>query len=326
MNFANNKIGERQESLKCFCGDDHPTHANRSLQKRTVAFLHDYACRNWGSTVLRSKQLAEFLGEFDPGITVWYGSIQEYTGTKPDAIILSKTALSLNQSYDTMLDFARGGTKIMVDLVDGDPTLAKRGEQVVDAYICASLSEFEFRTNQDQEAFFVAHHVDSRIPTIDPAEGNQFRVGYAGRIDNAQWLEVLPISVHDVDTSDFSIGTQELVRFLRGITHHYSIRRHQPWDGFKPGTKPFLAAHFGSVFIGSLADRESMLLLGHEYPYLSKSSNLEDVTEIISLAKRTFQSQLHSSALDRMHYLRKLSCRAKVSLDLHSAISRVLGA
>jgi hypothetical protein len=252
------------------------------------------------------------------------GSIQDHQPGAADLVILSKTAVAVEKSTEIVSKMSELQTKILVDLVDGSPGLVEPIAHQVDAYICASLSEHEYRKKKNEDAFLVHHHVDSRIAHRHNSSSKKFSVGYAGRVENAQWLETLPLSVHAVDSSDFSSGTRKVERFLREFTHHYSVRKYQAWDGFKPGTKAFLAAHLGAVFIGSSEDYESQLLLGGDYPYLSTSSNAEDVKRVFELARVTFGTEMHRVAQRKMEILRRLSCRASVTLALHSAITTVL--
>jgi hypothetical protein len=251
-------------------------------------------------------------------------SIQGYKGKHPDIAILSKTAITLDQSGHLISRMSRDGTKIVVDIVDGHPDITKNFETPIDAYICASASEYNYRIIKKEQSFLVHHHVDSRIPSIKPSSRKDFNAGYAGKSENALWIKDLPISILEVDTSDFSKGNTEFVRFLNKLTHHYSVRQYQDWDGFKPGTKLFLASHFGASFIGSKDDQESQILLGHEYPYTADSSSLRDVTSILEFAESTYGTEVHQKALLHMAHLRELSCRANVASALHEALATIV--
>jgi hypothetical protein len=253
------------------------------------------------------------------------GSIQNHKPGSADLVILSKTAVAIEKSTEIVSKMSELQTRILVDLVDGSPALVEPIAHQVNAYICSSISEHEYRKQKNQDAFLVHHHVDSRIAHRHTSRSKKFSVGYAGRVENTLWLDALPLSVHPVDTGDFSRGSRQLEQFLKKFTHHYSVRKYQAWDGFKPGTKAFLAAHLGAVFIGSLEDDESRLLLGGDYPYLSASSNVEDVKRVFELARMTFGRDLHRAAQRKMETLRRLSCRARVTLDLHAAITTVMG-
>jgi hypothetical protein len=64
----------------------------------------------------------------------------------------------------------------------------------------------------------------------------------------------------------------------------------------------------GAVFIGSRSDEEVALLLGHEYPYLSKDSGYQEAEKTLDFARETFLGEPWKVAGEAMVEARKESC------------------
>ena len=319
---------DKQTALpECQCSQNHPCHVpedpitNRILQVRFV--WRGYA-KAWGSAILRSHQLAQMLGLFDSKINAKSVSIAALgaAGEPVDVVVLHKTALEFRFLDRVLKRLKREGATIILDLVDGDPRKSKWVEPQIDAYMCASHSEFSYRRQRGQKATFVAHQLNSMFKQTPP-EQTSFKVGYVGSPLNALHLHELSIPSR---TPGFSLQPEErddLLSFLTSLTHHYSVRNYLPNDGFKPGLKIYMAAHFGATFIGSRDDPESLALLGHDYPYLSADSSLDEVKKTIALAQKSFGGELHQIARQRLDNLRSEFCSARVMGVLQQMIWKV---
>ena len=89
---------------------------------------------------------------------------------------------------------------------------------------------------------------------------------------------------------------------------------------FKPPTKVFLAARLGSVFIGSRADEEVALLLGNDYPYLSRDSSYQEVQKVIEFARESFLDAAWIRAKSAMEEARQECCDDAIAERLLSIV------
>ena len=118
MDLFGSFFGSTRNSVACSCDLDHPNVSSSRLEGTRVSFLFDEACRTWGSTYLRSFQLATFLRLVDPSLRVEVGSIQDHQPGSADLVILSKTAVAFETTPEAVSNMSELQTKILVDLVD----------------------------------------------------------------------------------------------------------------------------------------------------------------------------------------------------------------
>lgn len=207
-----------------------------------------------------------------------------------------------------------GGNRVFVDVVDGFPVPGL--EKHIDAFLCASRSEFEHRLSMGVPAVELLHQVDTRFGS-QPFGRSDFTLGYLGGNDGSVHLSGIPnISTHFTGLSMSSREARNASRAVARWSHHYSVRTF-PGDGVhKPATKVFLAARFGAVFLGSRDDNESLLILGPDYPYLARTSALHDVQELLSYAEETFGGPAWEAAVGVMGSLREISCDISIARTL----------
>lgn len=237
-----------------------------------------------------------------------------------DVIVASKTCAKVPGAEKFFRRESRRKTTILYDLVDGNPRSTRKLDSYISGFICSSPSEFAFRQEENQPAFMVHHHVDQRLHATRSTT-SEFSVGYAGAPYNSRHLEQISIDVFDTSLLREDPGLVRLSAFLDTHSHHYSVREPEKRKIFKPSLKAFIASFYSKAFIGSREDDESLAVLGDDYPYLSRSSSLSDVTEIIEYARETFLTDIHSEALAKMDEIRPLYCPASVVESLHSAIA-----
>lgn len=317
-------------SVRCDCSLGHPVVSDRALSSKdsfTIRFVWATEAINWGSTWVRSHQLAAMLQSFDKSLDVASLSTGAMAKSRitPDAVVLHKSALRFPGLPNLLRRFKRNGARVYMDLVDGNPTSGERIHHLVDHFICASHSEFAHRQLKLQSSTLVPHHVDHRFP---PYHGlhDAFRVGFSGLPLNALHLNELHIETFDSSATQFGADFEKLRAFLNGLSHHYSVRHYQDYDGFKPGLKIYIAAHMGAAFIGSRQDPETLAVLGDDYPYLADDSSLGSVKKTLLRAESTFLSPLHSKALAALNKLRSEFCPAFVVATLHNALKDGAGA
>lgn len=309
--------------VRCFCDLQHELSAQSTREKGlSVAFVFMNAARNFGSVQVRSRELARLLDTFSPDLSVDSIPLEYYRGGA-DVIVASKTIVKVPGVERFLRREKKSGAVVLFDLVDGSPRSTRKIDRYIDAYLCSSHKEFEFREELGQKAFFIPHNVDERME-IRNETPSQFRVGYSGAPRNAQHLEELDITTYDSSSTNVGSDFDRLDHFLAEISHHYSVRQDEKRLVFKPGLKIYIAALYGRAFIGSIDDRETLEILGEDYPYLAQSSNLEDVERVINFARESFGGREHSTALSQLKLLRREFCPANIAQQLAAAISASL--
>jgi hypothetical protein len=283
-----------------------------------VVFLYGKHAQNWGSVLVRFKQASALLREYDKNLLVSLSAIEDYKQTA-DVFILSKTVRDFQGLSEQLEKASRTGCTVLVDLVDGHLDSTQAFGRYVDGYICSSKTEFEFRSRNAQNAYLVPHPLDRRLARNAWGLKN-FRIGYCGAPANAAHLETNGIETFDASTTQSGPGLHKMNKFLSSMSHHYSVRSYQPYDGFKPGIKLFIAAKFGVAFIGSRADKETLAWVGESYPYLASDSSLGEVTKIVDYARDTFGTRVYADAVEQLEGLLSTFCEAKVTAQLDTAI------
>ena len=316
-------LHKQRSVVVCNCDLNHQTvlQPEDRLSGRSVMFVHGERGVNMGSRHLRGGQLGKMLQVFDPSVLVSWKALGELAPHqfRPDVVICHKSALEDDALLPIARRWARAGTIFCADIVDGQPKQHRRVRNLVRSYICASRTEFDWRSSRRERCYFVPHHVDLRILPLRPQRSN-WSLGYLGQRRNAQHLEKIKLQVLEDTPELFETGGRLLRRFLEDHSHHYSVRRYSRDEGFKPPTKIYLASHVGAVAIVSREDPESLQAVGSDYPFLSVSSRLSDVAETIRFAEERMGMGEHERALKAMEILRRDFCPARVVQSLHVAL------
>lgn len=303
-------IGElmlRPMSRVCSCGADHQTLEPVTLDRK-VFFVFQAGSSGWGSVRLRVIQMVRNLkaAVSNPHLVrvVTEEKLRRLAPRDADIVFSKFSVREGNLAWMESLTEERN--RVYVDLVDGwgIPGL----EKVVSSFICASRSEYEFRTKGGLDAFYIPHQVDHRWPSAD-FTARKFGVAYLGAPGGALFLDELNLETK-LFTGLFLQDSQipQIVEALAPASHHYSVRVFFGEGNFKDATKAYVSARFGAVFIGSQADEESLLVLGRDYPYLASSSSIEDVDKVLRYAEETFLGPVWIEAVDTMKSLRSEIC------------------
>lgn len=316
----------REAEYRCRCGGDHRVdQVNWNGITRPVVFTFPSEEVNNTGVRLRVFQVAEMLQVFAPPVTVRIKSIENLYRSRPRGhIVIVQKAVKREWAWILRALKKRGNT-LLFDMVDG--LVPDYLEGLPDGYICSSLSEQLAREAKGQFAISSLQSPDQLIPTMT-FDKRPFDVVYHGAKHNAQHLTDLPelrVLQSPLDGSPERMGAYlaETLPLLRRASHHYSVRRWNKSDGFKPKMKGFVAAALGAVIICSAENEESLLILGNDYPYLAKSSSLEDVKAIIDYARNTHLREEWHRAVATMQELRQMSCPVKTARDLVEGLRRL---
>jgi hypothetical protein len=265
---------------------------------RNLVFLNHDDVRNGGSTVARSEQMAELsLRMFGP--KKWNISYTSDACIRNAIVIVHKGFLertSLGQ-----LEAMKSANNILIaDYIDIKPIHAQM--RFFDAFLASSHAQAAWlKTNFPHiPTFHVTQRVDPRLPALT-VQMETFRAAYFGaRRDpaapfNMKFQTELAQEVDIIPTPTDNIAWMDK---LATYNCHYAVRASQPWDGFKPLGKAFIAARYGCPIIISTVDQDAEFYLGADYPYLLRSDNLNDVTATLAQARDDFRGPRWTLALE----------------------------
>ncbi|WP_150117817.1 hypothetical protein [Microvirga vignae] len=257
-----------------------------------------------------AKLVAEFYAP--RGIDV---SFSEAPAQRDSIVILTKGFL-LKSCSDDLLRLKEQGNILIADYVDHpeNPELV----EIFDALIASSHKQTAaYRAAYPHKrTVHVTHLVDTRIRTVPPQK-HAFRVGYFGGLHNAKHRADLAAHVQFHESgSDLSQWIRELPLY----NCHYAVRQNNPWDGFKPFTKGFLAARCQSPIIIVASDGDAAHYLGGEYPYLLVSDHLSDIIEMVERAATDFGGPRWQLALAIMSDIAKASSDTVVLAEFDTLV------
>ena len=311
------------------CGCDEPHRMDTtdwSGITQPITITYRRGTEGMGNVLLRGFQLADMLTSLGAPVPIKVQALENLHRAKPrgEILIVLKTAIRM-KSEPILRAFTRQKNTVLFDVVDGlvPPNL----EALPHAYVCSSVTEQLARDARGALTILSHQSPDQIVPAV-PFDQRPFRAVYHGDERNAQHLAQLPeILVLESPMS----GSEDRIRafmdetlpLLNQTSHHYSVRKWNELDGFKPMMKGFFAARLGAVVIASAEDEESRLVLGEDYPYLAKSSSLEDVKATIDYARNTHLEEEWHRAVGTMRELRHMSCPVKTAQDLVAGLRRL---
>ena len=306
---------------RCTCGlHGVGTVESRPSLERPLIFVYRSGYRALGSVRLRVGQLASAVKakvtnpEFVRVLAEDHPSLD--TAGALD-VVWSKTAIT-GYSGDAIRKIAEKGGRVFLDFVDGTDVPELSG--YAHGYLCASRTELAHRISLGHKAWYLPHAVDLRI---QPAgfERQNFSVGYFGRPWMVEHVEALSrVAAVPAQESFSDKQFRDAMSSVSKWSHHYSVRSYFGELNFKPPTKVFLAARLGSVFIGSRADEEVALLLGNDYPYLSRDSSYQEVQKVIEFARESFLDAAWIRAKSAMEEARQECCDGAIAERLLSIV------
>jgi hypothetical protein len=245
---------------------------------------------------MRGRQLMQ-LFEVAPGAGTFSIAWSSHTDVRGSFVVLTKSAL-LALSADDLSGLRARGNFLIADFVD-----AKVRPELIaycHALLASSRRQYHyFLSLRACPAFHVTHHVDLRILRSTPVSATP-RIAYFGSLLNAVSSRAIRRQVDFIEIRDS--GDLAWAAMLTRYPVHYAVRREQPFDGFKPFLKGFVAAHVGAVVL-TRDDDESRFHLGTDYPYYVASGAPRDVKAAIRLIDSTYGGPLWRLATARMRAL-----------------------
>jgi hypothetical protein len=271
---------------------------------KNVIFVYDDELRYAGSTVMRGEQLSKIAKLALGGSTnVYYlSSKNEF---KRSTLFLTKWALK-KISHESLARLKKKGNKLIFDPVDS----AIDTEQVryADVIVAASRTAFEDYQKEFplKRIALVDHHVDPRLKQLDWSNRpTKFSAGYFGETVNtiASGNINKMVDFFQVDTSK---QTNDWLEHLPDYSMHYAIRQIRKNDNHKPFLKGFTAAFCGANILIQDTQKEALLWLGKDYPYLLHGE-VDEKTIIGALerAKEGYGSDKWTRGLDVMRDIKE---------------------
>ena len=284
---------------------------------QTIEFLLGMRTSRTGSAYLRATQLEYFLRE-DLRHLGFSSSVQ--VGIRNPS---PKTTYFLSKSYiidhglNGIAPLASAGHQVIVDPIDMDLDTeeGKIAVKYATKLISSAIEQDGYlRSIQapGQQTFFVPHHVDVRIPPA-AAQQTQFRMAYFGsRLNLLMPRQIRPNGpFRPGGTGCHVYWTEEprnttWIPALQSFSCHYNIRPPRREHIFKPFTKGHIAAHVGAVILGARSDREAVLNLGDDYPFLYDINSPGDIVLAVDDIAGAFQSDRWQLAQRRMSGLKAI--------------------
>ncbi|MGE0734199.1 MAG: hypothetical protein AB7P50_05535 [Alphaproteobacteria bacterium] len=276
---------------------------------------------NSGSALLRGEQLRQLVAPYLERHGIATRTTQG-TEFRDALLILGKNVL-LATSAKAIERLRRRGNIVCADPLDGtvpDEVLAR-------ADILLAASKMQMRAFAPyaarQRVAYVGHHVDLRIGAVRVPD-DRFRMAYFGEIFNARHFEALSDTVTFVRTDTARADNVAWMAQLTNFNAHYAVRARQAYDGFKPFTKGFVAAHCGCPILVDADDAEARLFLPNDYPYFADGGSVDSVRDVIRRMAAEFRGPLWRQAEAAMHALRATGAPEIIGRQLYDAIAPAL--
>jgi len=288
-------------------------------RKRHVHFVYAEEFRNIGSTVMRGEQLSRIATEHSTSNRTFSYSPTTYPFRR-SILILTKNALKALSAED-LHRLRRRGNSLLFDVVDEAPPPTT--PEYADAVIAASRSAWEdFDRQLPMPTFLVNHHVDPRLGGLAlPAQQEVFRAGYFGELFNTVRSTGIERSVDFIEVSTVTRNDDWLLR-LPGYSIHYAVRRQIALNHHKPFLKGFTAAHCGANILIQAAEREAVLWLGEDYPFLiHEEVDDASIMAAIDSAHGAFGTPAWIDGLERMREIRERTTQRAVAAEVEAMVS-----
>lgn len=288
-----------------------PKNLSGSGARPLIFVKRNRGSRFFASEIMRTEELAHIVkrfGGWSAGARVLELGLT--TEIRDSVVWLNKRVIE-HVSEAQLQDLRARNNLVVSDYVDGPPRTDI--DYLFDFHVASSVMQFQSftRSHGSRKAWLVTHHV-SNFPRFTDEFRKGFRIAYFGERSNAPHLGELPERIEV-----FSTKNGESYGHLDNLwPAHYIFRYTRAGEGFKPFTKGFFAAHSGSVALDAEDNEEALWYLGHDYPFLAKSSRYEDVVNTIEFAKSEYGTSVWKHALEIMREVRHRSDEKQIYREI----------
>lgn len=287
---------------------------HRFRARHKIVFVYAPHYEFSGSTVMRGQQLSQIVKSFyGDRYRVEYHPLS--TRFKKSTIFLTKGAVT-DITKDEITTLLEKNNRVFIDPVDNPLDLDKA--RAATGIIAASLEAYESYKKTGLPVHLVNHHVDIRLPR-EPYSEDTLRCGYFGELVNTVITDNISkyVDFIHVDTGKQS---NDWLSKPRLYNLHYAVRSDNVL-AFKPFLKGFTAAACNANVIIQRDQREAVLWLGKDYPYLLKANSTEaEIIDMLKYAQKTYGGPVWEKALKRMEQIRKATTNETIAKEFIAAI------
>lgn len=286
-----------------------------------IAFVYAEAHANTATTFLRGRQLSGLVAAAYPDrFDVTYTHDAEAVR---DQIVIATKSLLKTQSAEAIAALRE---RNILAIGSWDDVMPEPGHvAALDAHMTLSIRQTLGlnRRFPDTPAFLVTHHVSTQVRPSRPPE-DRLRTAYFGDLANTERPPSLAGMVDLVGTNTARVNDS----WLDALPHyncHWIVRRWQPWNGWKPFLKAFVAARCGAVVVVTRDDGDAPYYLGDDYPFYAESLAPPDLEMAMARAAAAFGGPDWARALDIMAQIRARSSDAQVCAEFRAMIETLAG-
>lgn len=304
--ILDNRIGSSREN-RYFFKKPHLSKGNKGGENikanllSDIAFIYSEKYKNTGSTTMRGRDLVQALDKsLESDINFQYTSNFDQEGK---GIWLTKGVLK-DITLEEITKIKDRNLFVAADFVDDK--LRKELLKYIDILIASSIKQYIYYKTYypDKLIFRIDHLVDRRLPSIKVL--NEAKVGYFGELINALHSEGISDLV-DIYLVNTKVPDSSWLEDLKKYNVHYSVRKKQSYDGYKPFLKGFTAAHCDSVLMVARDESDAAFCLPPNYPYFSDTKELNDVRAVLLRIIDGFNSKEWGYAKECMENLKAQS-------------------
>lgn len=285
-----------------------------------IAFVYAEAHAKTATTFLRGKQLsglvaAAYPDRFDVIYTHDVDSVHD------QVVIVTKSMLSTRSTEAIAEIRARN----ILAIGSWDDVMPEPGHvAALDAHMTLSIRQTLAlnRLFPATPAFLVTHHVSTQVRPSRPPQ-DRLRTAYFGDLINTERPETLAGMVDLVGINTARVNDS----WLDALPHyncHWIVRRWQPWNGWKPFLKGFVAARCGAALVVTRDDGDALHYLGDDYPFYAPSLAPADLEMTMAHVAAAFGGSEWHRALDIMRQVRARSTDAQVCADFRVMIETLI--
>jgi len=285
-----------------------------------IAFVYAKAHAKTATTFLRGEQLSGLVAAAYPDrFDVTY--THDADSVRDQVVIVTKSMLSTRSAEEIAAIRARN----ILAIGSWDDVMPEPAHvAALDAHMTLSIRQTLAlnRRFPATPAFLVTHHVSTQVRPSRPPQ-DRLRTAYFGDLANTERPESLARMVDLVGTNTARVNDS----WLDALPHyncHWIVRRWQPWNGWKPFLKGFVAARCGAVLVVTRDDGDALHYLGDDYPFYAPSLAHADLEMTMARVAAAFGGPEWRLALDIMRQVEARSTDAQVCADFRAMIEALI--
>ncbi|CAN5773841.1 hypothetical protein BH23PSE1_BH23PSE1_12000 [soil metagenome] len=290
-----------------------------------IAFLYAKAHARTATTFLRGEQLSAMVAAHH-GARYDVSYTHDIDAVRGAVVIVTKSAL---QTWTPEAIAALRDRNILAIGSWDDIQPMPAHVAALDAHMTLSLRQTHDlnRLYPGIPAHLVTHHVNQRAGARADAgalPADRLRTAYFGDLVNTVRPEALAGMVDLVGINTAKVNDAWLDALPR-YNCHWIVRRWQPWNGWKPFLKGFVAARCGAAVVVTRDDVDALHHLGDDYPFYADSLHAPDLEMAMARAVAGFGGAEWRLAQAIMAQVAARSSDAQVCAEFKAMIDALTG-